>query len=123
MDSGSGAPGAARNEKGRNELAWEPDYIAIPYAIFTDRDLSHGAKLLFGRLKLYAGKDGKAFPTHETLARELCVSDRQVRTLLTELKALNRIGGGGREAVASSRSNHLKTGRKLPIWMGRNLPI
>lgn len=79
--------GEAHSETGRND----PAFIQIPHAVFIDPALSHAAKLLFGRLKLYAGKDGKAFPKHETLAREMCISDRQVRTLLTELKALNRI--------------------------------
>lgn len=67
------------------------EYIPIPYEVFTDSSLSHGAKLLFGRLKVYAGKDGKAFPKHETLAGEMCVSARQVRSLLVNLKARNMI--------------------------------
>ena len=70
---------------------FQPTFISVDYAVFTDPDLSHAAKLLFARLKLYAERDGKAYPKHGTLAREMCLTDRQVRTILNELKALNRI--------------------------------
>lgn len=66
---------------------YRPEFIAIPYAVFTDRDLSHAAKLTYGRLKLYAGKDGRCYPKHETLASEVCLRGRQLRTVLSELRA------------------------------------
>lgn len=68
-----------------------PGFVAVDYEVFIDSSLSPAAKLLFARLKLYAGTNGLAYPKHRTLAREMCMSDRQVRTLLNELRALNRI--------------------------------
>jgi hypothetical protein len=70
-----------------NGKLFEPDFVAIPYAVFVDPNLSHAAKLVLGRLRLYAGKDGRAFPKHETLASEVCLRDRQLRTVLSELQA------------------------------------
>ena len=68
-----------------------PEFIKVDYAVYTDSALSPWARLLFSRLQFYAGADGKAYPKQETLARELGVSDRQVRIVLSELRALNRI--------------------------------
>lgn len=70
-----------------NGKPFQPDFVAIPYAVFVDPNLSHAAKLTYGRLKLYAGEDGRAFPKHETLASEVCLRDRQLRTVLSELQA------------------------------------
>lgn len=72
---------------GSNGKPFQPDFVAIPYAVFVDPNLSHAAKLTYGRLKLYAGEDGRAFPKHETLASEVCLRDRQLRTVLSELQA------------------------------------
>ena len=69
-----------------NGKPFQPDFVAIPYAVFSDPDLSHAAKLTYGRLKLYAGEDGRAFPKHETLASEVCLGHRQLRTVLSELQ-------------------------------------
>lgn len=68
-----------------------PGFVAVDYEVFIDSSLSPAANLLFARLKLYAGTNGLAYPKHRTLAREMCMRDRQVRTLLNELRALNRI--------------------------------
>ncbi len=55
------------------------------------RDLSNGAKLLYGRLSRYAGKDGKCYPGRGILATELGCSVRQVDNYLAELKYLGLI--------------------------------
>jgi helix-turn-helix protein len=119
-------------------IPFQPKFISLDYAVFIDPDLSHAAKLLFARLKLYAGHDGKAYPKHDTLAREMCLSDRQVRTVLAELKALNRIAwtrtrgscqftikppedwkkSSDQDRKESSDLN----GRKPPIKTGRKVP-
>lgn len=75
-----------KSEEAAVSGGFQPDYVAIPYAIFTERDLSHAAKLVYGRLKLYAGSHGRCYPKHETLAREVCISDRQLRSVLVELR-------------------------------------
>ena len=63
------------------------DFIIVPGNVLRDSIIGPAAKLLYGRLKRYAGKDGKAYPKHETLASEICLADRQVRYLLMELRA------------------------------------
>jgi hypothetical protein len=116
-----------------------PNFIAVQYAVFTDPVLSHAAKLLFSRLEFYAGKDGKAYPKHNTLGSEMGLSTRQVRTVLTELKDQNRIDWKrtrtscifeikpAEEWKFTSALDRKKTstliGRKLPLKSGRKLPI
>src|SRR5579871_3391036 len=59
--------------------------IFIPEALVRYGGLSPGAKIAYGRLVRYAGQDGECHPRQQTLAREIGVSDRQVRTYLQEL--------------------------------------
>ena len=59
--------------------------VFVPEALVRCKDLSPGAKLAYGRLVRYAGQDGACHPRQETLAVELGVSGRQVRTYLGEL--------------------------------------
>lgn len=61
--------------------------------------LSPGAKLCYGRLARFAGKDGKCYPSMETLGRELGVTGRQARSYLSELeseKLVQRVGEQGK---------------------------
>jgi len=62
--------------------------VFIPEAVVSIpvKKLSQGAKLAYGRLCRYAGKDGKAFPRRETLAEEVGCQIRQVDSYLRELK-------------------------------------
>jgi hypothetical protein len=62
-------------------------FVQIPLVVLHDPDVSHAAKLAYARLLLYAGRDGLCNPAQETLAAEVCLSSRQVRTVLSELKA------------------------------------
>ncbi len=69
----------------------EPQKIKLHIRIFLDlledQNLSFGAKCLYGRLVLHAGKDGKCNPSHATLAKEIGIrSGRQVRRYLAELQ-------------------------------------
>jgi hypothetical protein len=89
--SAGNSNGKPRSDRGVDKVPFRPDFIKVDYAIFVDPDLSHAAKLLFARLKFYAGCNGKANPKHATLAREMCMGARQVRRVLDELKTLNRI--------------------------------
>ena len=68
-----------------------PDFIAIPWAVFTDARLTWQAKALYGRLKLYAGRDGACWPSQSTLAREMQMSDRNVRRTIMELSLVGWI--------------------------------
>src|ERR1022692_2547842 len=58
----------------------------IREAICQYRGLSQGAKLIYGRLGRYAGKDGAAYPSPGRLARELGIMGRQARAYLRELE-------------------------------------
>jgi DNA-binding transcriptional MocR family regulator len=60
--------------------------VFIPNAICRYKHLSQGAKICFGRLKQYAGENGEAWPSMQTLSEELGISRRQAVNYLKELK-------------------------------------
>lgn len=53
--------------------------------------LSHGAKICYGRLARYAGKNGLCFPGIKTLAKEIGVGERATDDYLRELKKIGLI--------------------------------
>ena len=63
--------------------------IFIPEQLLSFTGISPAAKLCYGRLTRYAGKEGKCFPRQDTLASEIGVSERMIREYLRELE----IGG------------------------------
>ena len=62
---------------------WQGSFI--PNWMLRRTEMSHGAKLVYGRLAQYAGKKGKAFPFVRTLAHEVGIEARQTRKYLGEL--------------------------------------
>lgn len=60
--------------------------IFIPNLVLQDQKLSLGAKVIFGVLCQFAGKEGLCYPRQETIANRLGVSKRQVINYLNELK-------------------------------------
>ena len=58
----------------------------IPIAMLEYCGLTPGAKLCYARLCLHAGQRGYCWPKQDTLAKEIAVSDRQVRYYLSELE-------------------------------------
>ena len=58
--------------------------ILIPMTILSS-DLSLGAKLLFGLLNKYAGRNAKCFPRQRKLAYDMGCSERQIRRYVKEL--------------------------------------
>src|SRR5450755_3329406 len=60
--------------------------IFMPEAICKYRGLSPGAKVIYGRLCRYAGKDGSVYPAVNTLADETGMGETQTRTYLKELE-------------------------------------
>ena len=58
----------------------------IPEQICKYRGLSPGAKLVYGRLCRYAGKNGAAYPAVGTLADETGLGETQVRSYLKQLE-------------------------------------
>ena len=60
--------------------------IFIPEAICKYRGVSLGAKMVYGRLCRYAGRDGAVYPALSTLASELGIGKTQARTYVQELE-------------------------------------
>jgi hypothetical protein len=65
----------------------------VPLWLLQHGEVSAGAKLLYGRLMLYAGKSGRAYPNQATLASDLDISTRQVRRYVQELEDHHLIEG------------------------------
>jgi Helix-turn-helix domain len=107
----------------------DPDFIQIPYPVLRDAKISHAAKLVYGRLKLYAGKDGQCNPKHATLAREVCVAVRQLRNVLNELRKAGWIDWYRTRTscwytVHPDRQVSAEQDRqKIATQTGKNLPI
>ena len=105
---------------------WEPAFVAIPYKVFRDPDLSHAAKLVYGRLRLYGGADGKAYPRHETLAAEVAIQPRQLRNVLGELQNAGwidwkRTRTGCLYTIFPDRQKTAgEIGKKLPVRSAEN---
>jgi hypothetical protein len=118
-------------------------FIQIPMEVVSDPSVSHAAKLVYGRLLLYRGRDGRCNPAHHTLAAEVCIRRRQVKNVLDELKArgwitwtrtrnscfyticgpvpdrqkIAHLDNPDRQEIAP------QIGNKLPIKIGKKLPI
>src|SRR3954468_8345177 len=70
----------------------------IPSAVLRNPDLSPSAKLVFARLAQFAGRQGKAWPSEQTLGREVGLGDRQARRCVAELERyglLRRVSRAG----------------------------
>jgi hypothetical protein len=60
--------------------------IFIPESLCQYRGISHGAKVLWGRMKRYCGQNGEAYPSLAALAKEVAVSKDQARRYIRELQ-------------------------------------
>ena len=60
--------------------------IFIPDALAREKGVSRGAKIVYGRLARYAGRNGKCYPGVSTLAAEIGSSERQTQRYLAELE-------------------------------------
>ena len=63
-----------------------PRWTPIDDRLMRRRDLTFGAKCLFGRLKRYAYKTGKCYPSLRTLATELGTSLDSIKRFVSQLK-------------------------------------
>jgi len=94
---------------------YEPGDVYNPYQMFKKNllipsslasipvaSLSQGAKLTFGRLRMYAGKNAQAFPKRKTLAKQIGCSTRQVDNYIKELVELGVIST---KRIGLGRSN------------------
>lgn len=67
-------------------------FIKTPVDLMTIPGLSARLMMLYGRLRLHAGKDGSCHPLHATIAQELGIRDRTwVLRLLERLRELKLI--------------------------------
>lgn len=62
-------------------------FTQVPNFILASRELSGSAKLAFSMLLSYAWQNDYCFPGQETLAGDLGVTDRSIRSHLKELEA------------------------------------
>jgi Helix-turn-helix domain len=75
----------------------------IPNWLLCRRELSQGSKLCYARLCQHAGEKGYCWPAQDTLAAELGVGERQVRTYLHELSEFQLIYAEQRGLKKSNR--------------------
>ena len=61
-------------------------FTPIPDFIMRRRDLTHGAKCLWGRLDRYTQKNGQCYPSLPTLATEFGTSIDSIRRFIAQLK-------------------------------------
>jgi hypothetical protein len=59
--------------------------VFVPLGLLAFPGLSDGAKLLYGRLGLYAGKDGACYAGRDTMAKDMGVHVATITRLLNEL--------------------------------------
>lgn len=60
--------------------------LFVPNGLARYRKISANAKLLYGRLTQFAGKNGECFPSQALLAQEIGLTERAIRKLIKELK-------------------------------------
>ena len=87
--------------------------VFIPNTILRYRGLTSQQKLVMGRLFQYAGRDGKAFPKQVTLAKEVGIKVRQVKSILSQLEKLKFIKVS--RPTGSDRARH-KSNRYSFLW-------
>lgn len=92
--------------------------VFIPNVVLEDGGLTMGARLLFGVLCQYAGKNGECFPLQKTIAEKLSISKRQAMRYVQELKE------GGYIEVSRQGLGKSNIYRFLwkKSWTGESLP-
>jgi hypothetical protein len=96
-------------------------FVKVPLQILNDGSLSHAAKLVYGRLKLYAGKNGRCYPSQQTLAREVCLRERQLRNVLLELQVAGWIDW--RQTRSTCVYTIFSDRQKTADQTGKNFPV
>jgi len=61
-------------------------FAALPYVVLRDTKLSIGARLTYAVLLSYAWQDDATFVGQEKMAKDIGISERQLRRFLYELK-------------------------------------
>jgi hypothetical protein len=99
-------------------------FTMVPNHVLVSEKISPGAKLAYAMLLKYAWQNDYCFPGQETLAKDMGVTDRSVRTYLEELEAEKFIGikqrGLGRPNLYELNLVPSGTDRKkFPVKTGR----
>ena len=94
VDSDTPQPGASYN------FSRVLDTVQIPQVVYADRQLSPGARLLWGIIRRLGYKTGQCFATNARLADELGVNERQVIRYCRQLVAAKLL----RETVHPGRA-------------------
>lgn len=90
-------------------------FSALPHAVLFDKRLSHAARLLYAVLQAHWWQSGACYASHATLAEEMGVSTRMLRTYLDALIAAGLI------VEAPHGERRAKSYAPAPI--GSTLPI
>lgn len=87
--------------------------VFIPNALARYSGLTASAKLIYGRLAQFAGKNGECYPSQETLAAEVGLSTARIKQVLPELVkcGLIRI----EQPMGRDRLNHMNA-RYVFLW-------
>lgn len=88
-----------------------PSFSMTPDTLCRRKEISPGAKLVFGYLVRCSGKDGLAFPSMGTIAETHGISDRQARRFVAELEKLQLI-----RRVSRFKDNQQKSNCFEFIW-------
>ena len=99
-------------------------FTMVPNHVLVSEKISPGAKLAYAMLLKYAWQNDYCFPGQETLAKDMGVTERSVRTYLQELEAEKFIGikqrGLGRPNLYELNLVPSGTDRKkFPVLTGR----
>jgi hypothetical protein len=94
--------------------------VFVPLGLLAYPGLSDGAKLLYGRLGLYAGKDGACYAGRDTMAKDMGVHVATITRLLNELTTAGfirriRRGPGRKDACEFLYHQALIESEKTPI--------
>lgn len=100
---------------GRLRVVDAPKFSALPHAVLFDRRLSHAARLLYAVLQAHWWQSGVCYASHATLAEEMGVSTRMLRTYLDAL-----IGAG---LIVESPHGERRAKSYAPAPIGSTLPI
>ncbi len=92
-----------------------PKFSALPHSVLFDKRVSRDARLLYAMLQAHWWQSGVCYASHATLADEMGVSTRMLRTYLDEL-----IRAG---LIAEAPHGERRAKSYMPVPIGSVLPI
>lgn len=98
-------------------------FVQVPDDLVTDERLTANAVRVWARLDKYAGAQGQAFPSRETLARDLGLSARHVARALAELVDAGWISREQRDGTTSLYRLHERTTRATGVTGPTGEPV